>query len=120
MIDGYLRDHPRLQFRLLTSPTPAMRAKARRMAGRAKDIAIEAGCCGCVPWEECDHRDYREMERWWRRGWKLDHASDDELIQVFSVPMTEDAWPVVDKLVVGKHSVSGRPPCSAPVLHRAK
>lgn len=102
MTDRRLRDHRSLQFRFLTSPTPAMRAEARRMAERAKDMAIEAGCCGCAPWEECDHRDHREMERWWRRGWKLVHADDDALMKVFSASMTEDVWPVVDRLIVGR------------------
>ena len=102
MNDRRLRNHRSLQFRFVTSPTPAMRAKARRMSDCAKDRAIEAGCCDCAPWEGCNHRDLRGVHRWWRRGWKLDHATDEALMQVFSAPMTRDVWPVVDRLVVGK------------------
>jgi hypothetical protein len=106
IISKPLRDHPRLQFRFVTNPTPAMRAKARRMAERAKDRAIEAGCCDCAPWEGCNHRDFREVHRWWRRGWKLDHATHDELMQVFSAPMDQDVWPVVDRFAVAKDGSS--------------
>ncbi len=102
--DKFLKDHPRIELRFITSPTPAMRAEAAGMAKRAKDIAIEVACCGCVPWNDCEHRDPRESERWWLRGWKLDHANDDALMKVFSAPV-QDVWPVVDRLVACKKGV---------------
>lgn len=97
-----LKDHPELQFRFLTSPTPAMRREAARLAKRAKDAAIDAACCDCAPWNECGHRDLRKIERWWLRGWKLDHANDEALMKVFSAPATQDVWLAVDQLAVNK------------------
>lgn len=99
--DKFLKDHPELQFRFLTTPTPAMRREAARLAKQAKDTAIDAACCECAPWDECGHRDLRTSERWWLRGWKLDHASDQSLMEMFCAA-TQDVWLAVDRLGVNK------------------
>lgn len=100
-----LADLPDFEFVFITSPTPALRAKAADMMSIARDNAINALGCACPPWIDCAHGDRQKVDLWAMRAKKISLANDDALMVVLSAPIGDNPFLVVDRLVLGDDGV---------------